>query len=109
MLDFTIVHNKKFAVIFVEDDGTDDGAWTVLTGVAKWRDGHLFVHRGMSVPEFPIPDDTLARVRSVQPGFRDILEEADYCTMLSVGPMPEDADSTEFTDTGLRLPIDGEG
>jgi len=108
MTDLAYIHDKKCAVIFVEDDGTEDGAWTVLTGVAKWRDGHLFVHRGMDVPEFPIPDDTLDRVKPVQPEVRDVLEEADYCTMLSVGPMPEDANPSEFTHTGLRLPRDGE-
>lgn len=108
MLDLAHIHDKKFAVIFVEDDGTEDGAWTVLTGVAKWREGHLFVHRGMDVPEFPIPDDTLDRVKPVQPEVRDVLEEADYCTMLSVGPIPEDADPSEFTHTGLRLPREGE-
>lgn len=107
MLDFTLIHDKKFAVILVEDDGTEDGAWTVLTGVAKWRDGHLFVHRGMDVPEFPIPDDTLDRVKPVQPTVRDILGEADYYTMLWVGPVPKDADPSEFTHTGLRLPRDG--
>ena len=43
MIDFAQVQNKKFAVIFVENDGTEDGKWTFLVGVAKWRDGHLFV------------------------------------------------------------------
>lgn len=108
MIDFAEVHDKRFAVILVEDDGTEDGVWTVLTGVAKWRDGHLFVHRGMDVPEFPVPDDTLDRVKPVLPEVRDILEGADYSTMLLVGPMPDDADPSEFTHTGLRLPVDGE-
>jgi len=108
MTDFTLIHGKKFAVIFVEHDGTEDGKWTVLTGVAKWRDGHLFVHRGMDVPEFPVPDNTLDRVKPVLPEVREMLEEADYCTMLSVGPLPEDTDPSEITHTGLRLPRDGE-
>ena len=60
------------------------------------------------MPEFPIPDDTLDRVKPVLPEVREILEEAEFCTMLRVGPLPEDADLSEFTDTGLRLPRDGE-
>lgn len=92
----------------VEDDGTEDGKWTVLTGVAKWRDGHLFVHRGMDFPEFPIPDGTLDRVKPVLPEVRDVLKDADFCTMLSVGPMPENAAASEFTHTGLTLPRDEE-
>ena len=108
MTDLALIHHKKFAVIFVEDDGTEDGKWTVLTGIAKWRAGHLFVHRGMDVPEFPIPDDTLDRVKPVLPEVREMLDEADYCTMLFVGPLPEGTDPSTITHTGLRLPRDGE-
>jgi hypothetical protein len=108
MLDFTHIHDKKFAVIFIEDDGTEDGKWTILVGVAKWRDGHLSIYRGLDAPEFPIPDDTLDRVKPVLPEVRETLEQADYCTMLTVGPLAEDADPSEFTHTGLRIPNDGE-
>lgn len=108
MPDLAHIHDKKFAVIIVEDNGTENGAWYVLAGVAKWRDGHLFVDRGIDAPEFSIPDDTLDRVKPVQPDVRGVLEEADYYTMLSLGPLPEDADPSEFTHTGLKLPSDGE-
>lgn len=108
MIDFTQVHDKNFAVIFVEDDGTEDGKWTILVGVAKWRDGHLSVFRSMDVPEFPIPDDTLDRVKPVLPEAREVLEQADFCTMLFVGPLPDDADPAKITHTGLTLPRDGE-
>jgi hypothetical protein len=108
MTDFALIHDKKFAVIFVEDDGTEDGRWTILTGLAKWQDGHLFVHRGMDVPEFPIPDETLDRVKPVLPEVREVLGNADFCTMLRVGPLPADAAPAEITHTGLRLPRDGE-
>ena len=106
MTDFTHVHDKKFAVILVEDDGTKDGKWTVVTGVAKWRDGHLFVHRAMDVSEFPIPDETLDRVKPVLPQVREILEDAEFCLTLTVGPLPEGADPSQFIHTGLRLPPD---
>ena len=35
MIDLGHIHDKKFAVIFVEDDKTEDGKWTVLVGLAK--------------------------------------------------------------------------
>ena len=108
MRDLNHIHNKKFAIIFVEDDGSEDGRWTVLAGVAKWRDEHLFVHLGMDVPEFPIPDDTLDRVKPVLPEVRDVLEQADFSTMLTVGPLPPDTDPSAFTYIGLTLPRDGE-
>jgi hypothetical protein len=106
MIDLTHIQDKKFAVILVEDDGTEDGKWTVVTGVARWRDGHLFVHRGMDVPEFPIPDETLDRVKPVLPEVREILEDAEFCVTLSVGPLPEGADPSQYIPTGLRLPPD---
>lgn len=106
MPDFSLIHDKKFAVVLVEDDETEDGKWTVLVGVAKWRDGHLFVHHGMDIPEFPIPDDTLDRVKPVLPEVRETLEQADYFTMLTFGPLPEDADPNEIAHTGLTLPMD---
>lgn len=108
MIDFTQVHEKKFAVIFVEDDGTEDGKWTILVGVARWREGRLFVFRGLDVPEFPVPDDTLDRVKPVLPEAREILGQADYYTMLFVGPLPEGTNPGEVAHTGLTLPRDGE-
>lgn len=107
MIDFTHIHDKKFAVIIVEDDGMEDGKWTIFVGIAKWRDGHLFVHRGMDLPEFSIPNNTLDRVKPVLPEVRETLEQADYCTMLRAGPLPDDADPDEITHTGLTIPRDG--
>ena len=59
--DLAYLHDCKFAVIMVEDDGTENGDWVVLSGIAKWRDGQLTIDRGMDVPEFPIPDTALDR------------------------------------------------
>ena len=106
MPDFTHIHDKRIAVIFVEDDKTEDGKWTVQMGVAKGHAAHLFVYRGHDVPEFPIPDDTLARVKPVPSELRKILEESDYYTRLTVGPLPKDTDPSEILHTGLNLPND---
>jgi hypothetical protein len=106
MIDLSHIHERKFAVILVEDDDTEDGKWTVVAGVAKWRDGHLFVHRGTDVPDFPIPDDTLHRVKPVHPEVRQILEGADFSITLSVGPLPAGSDPSQYIHTGLRLPPD---
>ena len=62
MRDLSHIHDKKLSVIFVEDDGSEHGNWTLLTGIAKWQDPRLVVHRGMDFPEFPIPDATLAGI-----------------------------------------------
>ena len=98
------LHGKKFVVILVEDDDTEDGEWIVLAGVAEWRGGQLLVHRGMDVPEFPIPEETLDRIKPVAPEVRDILEGADYSVMLTVGPIPEGVDPATLLYTGFTWP-----
>ncbi|HEY3857559.1 MAG TPA: hypothetical protein VGO67_24520 [Verrucomicrobiae bacterium] len=103
MLDLANIHDKKFAVVFVENNDTPDENWTVLVGVAKWCAGHLSIYRGDDIPEFPIPDDTLDRVKPVLPELREILEEAVFYTMLLAGPLPPDIDPSEITHTGLNL------
>jgi hypothetical protein len=102
--DLAYLHDRKFAVIMVEDDGTEDGDWVVLSGIAKWRDGQLTIDRGMDVPEFPIPDTALDRIKPVAPEVRHILYDADYSVTLSVGPIPPDEDAASFDHTGFRWP-----
>jgi hypothetical protein len=104
MHDLAHLHDKKFAIILVEDDGTEDGEWIVLSGVAKWRGGQLFVHRGMDVPEFPIPQESFDRIKPVAREVRQILEEADYSIMLTVGTIPEGVDPASLLHTGFRWP-----
>lgn len=106
MFDFSRLHNKMLAVLLVEGYHTDDGRWTMLLGQAKWEDGHLYVHRGMDVPEFPIPDDTLDRIRRVPPEEKEFFAHADYCTLLTVAPLPPEADLDDLEHTGLTLPKD---
>jgi hypothetical protein len=104
MPDLAHLHDKKFAIIMVDDDGTEDGDWVVVSGIAKWRDGHLFAFRGSQTPEFPIPDDTLDRVEAVKPEVREILEGADYSVLLRVGPIPDGTDQSTLIHTGFRWP-----
>src|SRR3954451_8828735 len=102
MPDLFQVHNKSFAIIMVADDGSEAGDSVFLTGTTKWRDGNLFVHCGMDIPEFPIPDDALDRVKEVSAEVRDILEGADYSITLTVGPIPDDVDPAKLLHTGFR-------
>jgi len=103
-VDLAYLHDHKFAVIMVEDDGSEDGEWVVLSGIAKWRNGTLSVHRGMDTPEFPIPDSALDRVKRVAPDVKHILYDADYSVMLSVGPIPPSDDPASYEHTGFRWP-----
>ena len=61
-VDLAYLHNRKFAVIMIEEDGTEDGDRVVLGSTAKWRDGELWVERGGEAPDFPVPDTAWDRV-----------------------------------------------
>ena len=104
MQDLSYLHDKKFAVIMVEDDGSEAGDWVVFSGVAKWRDGELFVHRGMDVPEFPVPESAFHRIKPVSAEVKHILQDADYSVTCLVGPIPPDVDPATFLHTGVRWP-----
>ena len=41
------------------------------------------MHRGRGVPEFPIPDEMLDRIKPVAPEMRDILGGTSYSVMLN--------------------------
>ena len=88
----------------VDDDGSKDGDWVVMTGIAKWQNGHLSLYRGEDTPEFPIPDDTLDRIKPVASEVREILGDAEYSIMLSVGPIPDDVDPSTLNHTGFTWP-----
>ena len=92
----------------VDDNGTEDGEWIVLTGIANWKNGHLSVYRGEDTPEFPVPDNTLDRIKTVAPEVREILEEAEYSVTLSVGPIPDDLDPSTLNHTGFTWPKEDE-
>ena len=104
MHDLSYLHDKKFALIMVEDDGSEEGDWVVLSGTAKWRDGGLFVHRGMDVPEFPLPESAFHRIKPASADVRHILHDADYCITCLVGPIPPDVDEATLLHTGFRWP-----
>src|SRR4051794_12458922 len=102
--DLSYLDGQKFAAIMIEDKGAAEAEWVVLSGIAKWRDGQLFVHRGMDVPEFPIPDTAWERIKPVSPDVKHILNDADYSVTLSVGPIPSDDDPVAYDHTGFRWP-----
>ena len=104
MNDLAYLAEKKFAVLFCEESEDKDDAWHLLTGVAKWRDGSLYVHRGMDLPEFLVPKETLDRVKPTKPEMRETVNGAEFFTVLKIGPLPEDMDPAELFHTGLRLP-----
>ena len=52
MHDLSYLHDKKFALIMVEDDESPEGDWVVLSGTAKWRDGECLSIAGWTFQSF---------------------------------------------------------
>ena len=77
---------KPFAVILVDYTEGKEGAWHVFRGQAKLASGRLFVDRGTDT-DFPIPDNTLDRIKQVTPQIASVVGDAEYFTMLTVGPL----------------------
>jgi hypothetical protein len=107
--DLAYLDDQKFAAIMIDDDGVKEAEWVVLSGIAKWRDGQLFIHRGMDIPEFPIPETAWDRIKPVSPEVKHILFDSDYSVTLSVGPLPPDDDPSAYGHTGFRWPDKADG
>ena len=80
---------KKFAVILVDHSEKKAGDWYVVGGVAKIKNGRLFVDRGTDA-DFPIPDDTYDRIQAVSPKIAAVVGDAEFVTTLTIGPLPDE-------------------
>jgi hypothetical protein len=89
-------------LMFQEREGQEDDIH-VLTGVVKLKDGVLHLHSGSERPPFQIQEEWLERIKYAPEALSETLSNAEYYLSLSVGPLPEDADMTEYTNTGLNL------
>jgi len=89
VIDLSQLAEKRFAIILVDYSEGKDDSWSVVFGRAKVAGTRLSVDRGTG-RNFPIPDDTHDRIKAVTPDVASILGDAEYFTMLTVGPLPGD-------------------
>jgi hypothetical protein len=104
MANLSYLHDKRFGVLFARDDETGKTQYAVLTGIAKWRDGRLLVYRGEAGSELEIPQDTFDRIRPVTSSEQPMFEDAEYFTLLTVGPLTAGDNRDSLTDTGVKWP-----
>ena len=103
MISPSEVHDHSLALILIGEDKNGEEEWTVVYGMCHWSANVLqFIHNE-DKKSFPIPPDKLNRLKKVDDDISSIIE-AEYCIMLSVGNLPEDADKTVYINTGLKLP-----
>jgi hypothetical protein len=103
-MDVSELIGKKIALVAIglDKDGKKEGA--VWTGLGKWEHGHLYLDRDDDTKTFQFPDDVIQRIKPVPTDLAEIVQDSDYYVKLSIGPLPEDADSNDFKQTGLKWP-----
>lgn len=96
---------KSLSLILVSDD---DGT-IVVTGMIQHNGKQLVLQNESKEITIPLPDNTLQRIKVVEEEVRDILNDADFALVLSVGNLPDDASTDGMISTGLRWPKNIEG
>jgi hypothetical protein len=97
------VDGKPFALLLCAETEDGENDWAVFPGIARVRDGTLFLERSGNDPDVEIRPEWHHLIRPVKPEVRQILLGADYSLSLSVGNLPDDA-GPEYLSTGLKWP-----
>lgn len=103
MVDPSLVDGKRLAVVLIASD-VEKKEGAVFFGTARWDGQNLQLDRGSENPSFTIPSETLGKLQKVDGKLRDILQDADYWISLTVSPLPEGADLSQYRLTGLKWP-----
>lgn len=103
-MDLWLVNGKWFAVLMIAETPGGEDEWAFFEGIATWDGKQLLIDRGPGHGRFPVPEDTLGRIKPVDEKFRQVFEHAEYFVGLHVGPLPEDADLSQYVATGMKWP-----
>jgi hypothetical protein len=103
-MDVRLLDGKWFAVLMIAETPGGEDEWAFFEGIASWDGGQLVIDRGPGNRPFTVPEDALGRVRPVDQKFRQVFEKAEYFVPLLVGPLPENADLSQYVATGMRWP-----
>ena len=101
------LHGKRLAMIVwgASADGEEEAV--VYAGEANWDGATLRVTFAGAVGDsFQVREEWLDRIDSVDSESKEILLGADFAFSVSIGPLPENADVSEYVRTGLRWPAD---
>jgi len=103
-MDLHLLDGKRFAVLMISETPGGEDDWALFWGTASWDGRHLSIDRGPGNKSFTVPEDTLGRIKPVDSKLKQLFESAEYYVPLLIGPLPEDADLSEYVHTGLRWP-----
>jgi hypothetical protein len=102
-----IVGKRLSLIIWGKDRNGEDEVW-VHAGTVQASDSGLVLDRGDDAPRVKLLPEWLPRIKPVSDELRPELLGAELCLSLTVEPIPEGADPSEFEDIGLHLPPDSD-
>ena len=73
-MDLRLLDGKWFAVLMVAEAPSGEDEWAFFEGTATWDGKQLIIDRGSGNPPFQVPEDTLARIKAVDPKLRQVFE-----------------------------------
>jgi hypothetical protein len=104
-MDLRLLNGKWFAVLMIAETPGGEDEWAFFEGIAYWDGRQLVIDRGPGNGSFPVPEDSLGRIKPVDQKLRQVFEHAVYFVPLLVGPLPESADLSQYVATGMRWPM----
>ncbi|MCC5844717.1 MAG: hypothetical protein JJU05_10740 [Verrucomicrobia bacterium] len=88
--------------IFIWDYTEQSGGSAVLFGTARFSNGEFYVERDREPFRVTIPEEAWDTLRTVKDGDENF-SPANVMVMLRLGPLPEDADESEYEE--IDIPI----
>ena len=100
-----IVGKRLALVIWGKDRDGEDEVW-VHTGTVQASGSGFVLDRGEDKPLVKLLPEWLSRIKPVNDEVRSTLNGAEICLSLTISPVPEGVDPSEFEDIGLHHPPD---
>ena len=97
---------KRLALITWGWDGNGEDEVWVHAGTVQASGSGLVLDRGKDGPQVKLLSQWLPRIEPVSDELRTTLLGAELCLSLTIGPIPEGADPSEYEDIGLHEPPD---
>jgi hypothetical protein len=102
-----IVGKRLSLIIWGKDRNGEDEVW-VHAGTVRGSGSDLVLDRGDDAPRVKLLPEWLPRIKPVSDELRVDLLEAEICLSLTISPVPEGMETSEFEDFGLHHPPEAE-
>lgn len=104
-MDLGSVSGKWFGVLMISERPGREDELACFEGIATWDGSQLVIDAGDKKP-FLVPRRALDRIQPVDEKLRLIFDHAEFYVPLLIGPLPENADLSEYAATGMRWPAE---